>query len=173
MAMMIAGLSLGQLLGIGFGVYTVTFLVVLVDKKRRSPEKSFKNHAINILLVPVRAMGLGPYKKDLTLDNAFKYATRKTGLTDFGDTSFQESYRAVLATSTQKAQQYTNLGFVSARIELNMTFVRRLKMIEYLKQVPRVMSVQVRILFYCSSFLFLFLISLSLSPGTLLPDCIL
>lgn len=132
-----------DLLALSLFVTVGSFMLILFDKKRRSPEKSYYNHFINLVLTPARAMGLGPYKKDLTLDNAFKYAARKTGLTDFGEMGFAEAYRFVLDTPTQKKQQYTNLGFVSARIELNMTFVRRLKMIEYLKQVPRVMSVKV------------------------------
>lgn len=132
-----------EILGLSLFVSVGSFVLILFDKKRRSPEKSYYNHFINLILTPARLMRLGPYKKDLSLDNAFKYATRKTGLTDFGDEGFSEAYRYVLSSPKQKEQQYTNVGFVSARIELNMTFVRRLKMIEYLKQVPRVMSVKV------------------------------
>ena len=113
-----------ELAGLSLFVTVGSFMLILFDKKRRSPEKSYYNHFINLILTPARAMGLGPYKKELTLDNAFKYATRKTGLTDFGEMGFAEAYRFVLDTPTQKKQQYTNLGFVSARIELNMTFVK-------------------------------------------------
>ena len=140
---MTAELSIGQIALLGFGVVSASIVLVLVDKKRRSPEKSYKNHLTNMMLVIPRALGLGMFKKPLTLENAFKYATRKTGLSDFGDSGFAEGYEMVLQTATQKEQRYTNIGFISARIELNMTFVRRLKMIEYLKQVPRVLSIGV------------------------------
>ena len=136
-------MNIGQIALVSLGIISASVVLVLADKKRRSPEKSYKNHAMNMMLVIPRALGLGFFKKPLTLENAFKYATRKTGLSDFGDSGFSECYQMVLQTATQKKQQYTNLGFISARIELNMTFVRRLKMIEYLKQVPRVLSIGV------------------------------
>ena len=140
---MIEELTIGNIALLSLGFVSVSTILVLVDKKRRSPEKSYKNHLVNMMLVIPRALGMGFFKKPLTLENAFKYATRKTGLSDFGDSGFAEGYQMVLQTVTQKKQRYTNLGFISARIELNMTFVRRLKMIEYLKQVPRILSIGV------------------------------
>ena len=94
----------------------------------------------------MRAMKLGPYKSgDLTFDGAVKYATKKTGYSDFGDDEFNfaKTYKTVLSNPIQSIQQYTNLGYISARIELNMTMVRRLRFIQYLKDVPEVQHVRV------------------------------
>ena len=90
---MTAELSIGQIALLGFGVVSASIVLVLVDKKRRSPEKSYKNHLTNMMLVIPRALGLGMFKKPLTLENAFKYATRKTGLSDFRGLGFAEDTR--------------------------------------------------------------------------------
>ena len=108
----------------GFVFAAATFLYFVFDRKRRYPEKSYKNCIINIILTPIRAMRLGPYKAGaLTLDSALKYAMKKSKLTDFGDKGFMDTYTAIMTTPTHLAQRYTNLGYVSARIELNMTLV--------------------------------------------------
>jgi len=120
---------------------TIIFVIKVIERKSRYPEKSYKNVAINLALYLPRIWKLGPYKGgEITFDNALKYAVKKTGLSDFGDDdwNFAHTYREILATSTQKAQRYTNLGYISARIELNMTMVRRLKLVQYLKDVPSV-----------------------------------
>jgi hypothetical protein len=129
------------LMSLSIPVLTIT--IIVLDRKRRSPEKSYWNHIINLAVGPIRFLGIGPFARELTLANAFKHATKKTGLTDFGDTSFTEVYSAVTDSELQINQKYTNLGFISARIELNQTFVRRLKFIQYLKDVPRVLNVAV------------------------------
>ena len=127
-----------------FALYAVCFVFALYLRKQRYPEKSWKNNAVNLLLNPLRWFGIGPYKNGkLTLENAIKYATRKTKLSDFGDMAFAEAYNAIINTSTQKMQRFTNLGYIAGRIELNMTMVRRLKFVEYMKKVPAVSKVPV------------------------------
>lgn len=128
-------------LSIAIPVLTIT--IIVLDRKRRNPEKTYKNHMINLAIGPIRFIGYGPFADEVTFSNALKHATKKTGLNDFGDTAFTEVYSAVTDSDVQIQQKYTNLGFISARIELNQTFVRRLKFIQYLKDVPRVLSVAV------------------------------
>ena len=128
------------------GVQAVTFVVMVIERRARYPEKSYKNVALNMALWPARVLKLGPFKGgELTFDNAIKYALRKTGYTDFGDDNmtFAKTYRGIEETLTQKKQRYTNIGYISARIELNMTMVRRLKFIQYLKDVPQVEKINV------------------------------
>ena len=139
---MTAELSIGQIALLGFGVVSASIVLVLVDKKRRSPEKSYKNHLTNMMLVIPRALGLGMFKKPLTLRTLSSTLRARQGCLTSG-TRICRGIRDGFADATQKEQRYTNIGFISARIELNMTFVRRLKMIEYLKQVPRVLSIGV------------------------------
>jgi hypothetical protein len=125
---------------------TVLFAIMVIERKSRYTEKSYKNIAANMALYPARLFRLGPFKGgEITLDNAIKYAKRKTGYSDFGDKdeTFAKTYRAIENTPTQVAQRYTNIGYVSARIELNMTIVRRLKMVQYLKDVPRIKNINV------------------------------
>jgi hypothetical protein len=136
-------------LGIYLSLFnTVVFIILLIERKGRYPEKSYKNVAINLALYPLRLLKIGPFKGGaLTFDNALIYAEKKTGLTDFGEketnSKFAEIYRTTLDLPTQKKQNYTNLGYISARIELNMTMVRRLRFVQYLKDVPSVTKINV------------------------------
>ena len=125
----------------------LAFALAVYLRKRRYPEKSYLNNAVNLMLAPARLLGLGPFKNGaLTMKNALKYAVKKLkkqNLTDFGSLDFAAAYDAILSTETQTRQQYTNLGYISGRIELNMTMVRRLKFVDYLKKVPAVAAVPV------------------------------
>lgn len=38
----------------------------------------------------------------------------------------------------------SNLGYISARIEMNMTWVGRLKLIQYFKDVPQLLDIPIR-----------------------------
>ena len=126
------------------GAYCVYFLVALYLRKKRYPEKSWLNNSLNLLLGPLRFFKLGPYRNGaLSIENALKYASKKKKLTDFGSMDFADAYQAIVKTPTQQLQRYTNLGYISGRIELNMTMVRRLKFIEYLNKVPAVTKVPV------------------------------
>jgi hypothetical protein len=78
------------------------------------------------------------------IEHSLNYAMKKTKLTDFGDTNFIKSYTKIMTSSVQKAEQYTNLGYVASKIELGMGWVRRLKLIEYFKKNPDVASVPIR-----------------------------
>jgi hypothetical protein len=100
------------------------------------------------MLGPIRLLQLGPYKfgnKQMTdIDLNIRYATRKTKLTDIGDGEFIQQFKAIIESDVQKKQKYTNLGFISAKIELSLNFVRRLRIIQYFKDVPKVLSIPVR-----------------------------
>jgi len=140
-------LSVGSFISLlpifSLGIF-LALTLALVDRKRRYPEKSWLNNAVNLLLSPARALKVGPYKNGaLTLQNALKYAVHKSKLSDFGGMEFADAYEAIASTLTQQRQRYTNLGYISGRIELNMTMVRRLKFVEYLRQVPAVSKVPV------------------------------
>ncbi len=111
-------------------------------RKLGNPEKSFYYCFVTTALYPVRLMKLGPYKDGkLTIEKAMKYAQRKCKLTDFGDLTFVDSYSTIMNLPTQQKMVYHNLGYIMARIELNMTMVRRLKTVQYLKDVPEVLNV--------------------------------
>ena len=111
----------------------------------QNPEKSLKNCIISVLLTPIRAFKVGPFRDgEISLNKACAYATKKTKLTDFGpDLTFLRTYQLVLESDIHKALKFSNLGFISARIEMNMTMVRRLKFIDYLKHNPSVLEVPV------------------------------
>lgn len=122
----------------------VVFVLALIRHKK-NPEKSIKNCMISVCLTPIRALKYGPYKEgEISLNKACSYAVKKTKLNDFGsDLQFLHTYDLVLQSDIHKALKFSNLGFISARIEMNMTMVRRLKFIDYLKHNPSVLSVPV------------------------------
>ena len=122
----------------------IAFGVLLLLRKKRYPEKSWLNNAVNLMLNPIRWLKLGPYRNgDLSMANALKYAQKKTKLKEWDCLEFAHAYQAILDTETQKQQRYTNLGYIAGRIELNMTMVRRLKFVEYYKNVLAVREVPV------------------------------
>lgn len=73
-----------------------------------------------------------------------RHAVKKTKLKDFGDLGFADCYSRLHNSSVHRLEKYSNLGFISARMELNMTMSRRLRLIEYLKVYPDVLNTPVR-----------------------------
>ncbi len=116
-------------------------------QQRKSPEKTWLNCFINEVLRPLRFFRLGPYshgEKQLTdLNRVLNYAKKKVKLDDIGDPEFKEHYYSIMQSDVQRKQKYTNLGYISASIELNMNFCRRLNFIQYLKDVPAVKNIEV------------------------------
>lgn len=103
---------------------------------------------MNVALTPLRILKLGPFKggekQVRDIQASLKYAMKKTNLSDFGGSEFVAAYSKMMNSATQKKQKYTNLGYISAKIELGMTWVRRLKFVQYLKEVPEVKQIPVR-----------------------------
>lgn len=127
-------------------VFPITLiLIVAYFRQLKNPEKTFLWNFINTSLSPIRFLGLGPFKHGpLTMDNAIKGAMKKTKLSDFGSTDFVKNYNKIMESDFHKTQKLSNLGYASAQIEFNMTFVRRLKFIQYLKEFPDVLKTPVR-----------------------------
>ena len=136
--------ALFYLLGLGAG----WFLALTLKRYLRGHHKSFKNCAINVALGPLRFFKLGPYtygdKMVTDLDASMKYAMKKTKLDDFGGSEFIDNYKLIMNSEQQKKEVYTNLGYISAKIELSMGWVRRLKLVDYVKRHPDVTNVPVR-----------------------------
>lgn len=120
-------------------------LVLLALKAKLTyPEKSMFYCFLNTFLLPLRLFKLGPYRHGtVTLEKAMKYAMKKTKLQDFGPTTFTDSYAVIANTETHKSLKLTNVGHIQYRLELNMSMCRRLKFIQYLKDVPAVANVKV------------------------------
>lgn len=90
-------------------------------------------------------MTIGPFKAGkLDMRKACEYAIKKTGLKDFGGSSFISTTEVLMKSPTHSIQRFSNLGYISSRIELNMNLVRRLKFIDYLKKNSDVLSVPLR-----------------------------
>eukprot|EP01031_Cornospumella_fuschlensis_P031477 gene31477-38045_t len=114
-------------------------------RQQQYPEKSFYSCFLNVVLIPVRMIRYGPYKDGrLTLEKAMSYAMKKTGLSDFGDTRFIQNYNAIFSSAAHQALKLSNLGYVMYRIELNMTMVRRLKLLNFVKEIPAIKDIPVR-----------------------------
>jgi len=53
--------------------YAIFFTIVVLLRKLKSPEKSFKYCVLNTALLPVRLLGVGPYKNgEITMDSCIK-----------------------------------------------------------------------------------------------------
>ena len=120
-------------------------IIVTLQRCRKYPEKSFKFNFINVALTPLRFLKLGPFKDGkLSLEKSVEVAMKKAKLSDYGGTQFIENYRHIMEAPFYRAQQFTNIGYIAARMELNMTWLRRLKFIQNLKENPEVLNVPVR-----------------------------
>jgi hypothetical protein len=120
-------------------------LIAALIRKRKYPEKSLKNAIVSVVLTPVRALRLGPFKqKKIDIDGACKHAMKKTGLKDFGNSAFISAYNSIINTKVHQSLQFSNLGFISARIEMNQTMVRRLMFLNYIQENPDVLKVPLR-----------------------------
>jgi hypothetical protein len=132
------------LIGLPLGL----FITQVLKRYSRGNHKTLKNCAITVALTPLRYFRLGPYAYGDSmvrdLDASMKYAMKKTKLSDFGGSHFAETYKKVMTSKEQMKETYSNLGFISAKIELSMGWVRRLKLVEYLKQNVDVVDVPVR-----------------------------
>jgi len=132
-------------------VFIVTVVLFVLSTLRRyfkCKNKTLKNCAINVALTPLRVFKLGPFSRGESMMRdihcSLKYATKKTKLSDFGGTQFIESYSKIMNSPEQLKERYSNLGYISAKIELGMGWVRRLKLIQYLKDSPEIRNVPVR-----------------------------
>lgn len=67
----------------------------------------------------------------------------KTGLTDFGGTKFIDNYTVITSGAALRRLRYHNLGYIMAQLELNITMIRRLKLVQYLKDAPDVRNINV------------------------------
>ena len=83
-------------------------------------------------------------KGKITIDSAIKYALKKTKLKDLGSSEFAEAYRRLSDTPTHRAQVFSNLGYISARMEMNLSVARRIRLVEYFKKFPKVLEIPVR-----------------------------
>ena len=120
------------------------FGLIVVKSKLDYPEKSLFYCFLNSCMFPLRLLSLGPYSEGtVTLDKAMKYAMEKTKLSDFGDMMFANSYALITESPSHQALKLTNLGHIMYRLELNMSMCRRLKFINYLKEVPAITNVRV------------------------------
>lgn len=123
----------------------VALVISALRRKSRHPEKTLFNCFANNALAPFRFFRIGPFKQGkIGIEAAMKHAVKKTKLKDFGDLGFADCYSKVHNSSVHRVEKYSNIGFVSARMELNMTMSRRLRLIEYLKRFPKVLETPVR-----------------------------
>mmetsp|Transcript_4650 Transcript_4650/g.4682 ORF Transcript_4650/g.4682 Transcript_4650/m.4682 type:complete len:474 (+) Transcript_4650:185-1606(+) len=133
--------------GITF-VWIFIYSIAVIRKYRRSFHKTLKNCAIDVALTPLRWFKIGPYSRGekmiRDINESLTYATKKSGLSDFGGTGFIDAYNKIMKSEVQLNEKYTNLGYIAAKIELGMGWVRRLKLVDYIKKNPDVLQVPVR-----------------------------
>jgi hypothetical protein len=70
-------------------------------------------------------------------------ATKLTGLSDFGDLDFLDYYKQVAQNAFYQSLQFSNLGNIVAQMEFRLVMKRKLKIIQYLKDVPSVLDIPV------------------------------
>lgn len=145
---MFSDLSLLQVVCYLVGLPIGIFVVLTYKRYARGNHKTLKNCAINVALGPLRYFRVGPYaygdRMVTDIDISMKYAMKKTKLTDFGGTQFAEAYKRIMNSPEQQREVYSNLGYISAKIELSMGWVRRLKVVDYMQRHKDVAAVPVR-----------------------------
>jgi hypothetical protein len=145
---MLSELSVLQVVCYLIGLPIGIFLVLTFKRYSRGNHKTLKNCAINVALGPLRYFRVGPYsygdRMVQDIEISMKYAMKKTKLTDFGGSQFSEAYKRIMTSEEQKKERYSNLGYISAKIELSMGWVRRLKLVDYMKRNADVATVPVR-----------------------------
>jgi hypothetical protein len=122
----------------------VVVLVYAIKMQRNNPEKRLVWCMLHAILEPVRALKLGPYGSEITVENAMRQAVKKTKLTDFGDLAFAENYSVVINSKQQQNLVYNNLGYISASEELNLMMIRRLEFVNFCKVYPAFLNIPVR-----------------------------
>lgn len=131
---------------ISLGLVACVFGWLVYQHKKRNPEKSYAIAVANIFLIPFRALGVGPFGYgELTPKTMMKVMSKAVQLDDFGDTAFVAA-DAVFRQQPDfiSSDQFTNVGYLMAANELQLTYTRRLKAIEYLKRNPSVTGIPVR-----------------------------
>jgi hypothetical protein len=70
-------------------------------------------------------------------------ATKVTGFSDFGDLEFLEYYKQIAQNSFYKSLQFSNLGNIVAQMEFMLVMKRKLRIIQYFKEVPLIKDIPV------------------------------
>lgn len=93
------------------GTTLIIFIIIVLLKKYNNPEKKLLWCIFDCILVPIRFLKLGPFEAgEITIENIMKQAMKQENLTDFGDTTFVQSYNLMMNTETQKSFKLSNIG---------------------------------------------------------------
>ena len=137
-------LVVGAIAAVGL---SACYVLAVVKNKGKNPEKSWFLAMLNVFLTPIRYLKLSHYKHGgdlIRMENGMRDATAVTKLSDFGDLTFVESYNKIINLPFYQALRFTNVGFITAAKENELTLQRRLKMMAFLKHSPQVLDVPVR-----------------------------
>lgn len=70
-------------------------------------------------------------------------ASKLTGLSDFGDLEFLKYYKMIAQNEFYKSLTFSNLGNIVAQMEFRLVMKRKLKVIQYFKEVPSIEDIPV------------------------------
>jgi hypothetical protein len=131
---------------IGLVSSAIVFAIAVQRNKNKNPEKSYLLAALNVFLIPIRYFKLSHFRHGdvIVMDNILNDAKKSTGLSDFGDLEFVRNYKLVSELPFYKTLPFTNVGFITAVKEIELTVTRRLQMRDYLKSEKAVHSVPVQ-----------------------------
>jgi len=119
-------------------LFLVVVSIWMNDSKEKnkysvSPKVSLICHIINFLLWPFQKFQLREEFRPLELSNAKRYATKKTGLTDFGDWSFSEiAFPYIIELASQYS--YSPVGYLAFQDFIIRKMTTRLRINDELKQ---------------------------------------
>lgn len=120
-------------------------VTLTIIHKRKNPNDNYRASLLSTLLVPLRLLKIGPYSSgDITMEKAMKRAMNKTGLSDFGDLTFVETYKKVTDTAFFQNLTLSNMGYLVAKTELEILLVKRLKFVDYMKNSPEVLKIPLK-----------------------------
>lgn len=132
-------------LGYGCAAVAAYLLFCLLKRKRDNPKTSYLMGILNMALTPVSFLRLGPFKNGhrIDLESIMIEATKTTGLSDFGDLEFLGYYKKLAENNFYRSLQFSNLGNIVAQQEFLLVMKRKLKLIQFLKDVPSVKEIPV------------------------------
>lgn len=129
-------------------VVSLIFISIVFIRKWKYPKKTWINCIVNVLLIPMRQFSLSPFTVGIrpTFQTGMEAAIKETKLTDFGDLEFLDSYDKFFAKADKAFPnlRLTNFAYVSSVDQLKTTMMKRLKLIQYLKDCPDIRNIPVK-----------------------------
>lgn len=117
------------------------FTVLVIRRKKESPDVPIFTCICNVLLYIPYALKLGPYGNPVSMEATVQRAIKETGLSDFGDKEgkFLQRYETARKLAFQRAHfQYSPVGHVACQTSMTIRLSVQLRFNDYLRKHPEI-----------------------------------